>query len=42
MIPAMKTLSPPPAGLSDSVARRILGKALLTRFVEEALLDLFG
>jgi 2-oxoisovalerate dehydrogenase E1 component len=38
----MKTLSPPPAGLSDPVVRRILGKALLTRFVEEALLDLFG
>ena len=38
----MKTLSPPPAGLSDPVVRRILGKALLTRFVEESLLDLFG
>jgi 2-oxoisovalerate dehydrogenase E1 component len=38
----MKTLSPPPAGLSDAVVRRIFGKALLTRFVEEALLDLFG
>jgi len=38
----MKTISPTPAGFSDAVVRRIFGKALLTRFVEEALLDLFG
>ena len=38
----MRTLSPPPAGLCDVVEKRIIGKALLTRFVEESLLDLFG
>jgi len=38
----MKTLSPPVAGLGDACTERILSKALLTRFVEEALLELFS
>jgi len=38
----MNMLSPTSAGLSDAVEKQIMGKALLTRFVEEALLDLFG
>jgi len=38
----MTILTPTPAGLSDAVEKQIIGKALLTRFVEEALLDLFG